>query len=109
MAWTILGKVIPLLLLSIWFFTCKHWWYHVILIPIGMYLFQFISTINDDLRYFDVLEIWYLIPVMAIIIPLVYLVRAKLFSQMHDNSLDQFEEELQAKKSLFTQIKDLFR
>jgi len=108
MAWTILGKFIPLLLLSIWFFTCKHWWYHVILIPIGMYLFQFISTINDDLRYFDVLEIWYLIPVMAIIIPLVYLVRAKLFSQMHDDDLDDFEKELQTKKGPFAQIKDLF-
>ena len=39
-AWTYLGKITPLLLLLIWFFTCKHWWYHVILVPIAMYSFQ---------------------------------------------------------------------
>src|SRR5680860_117651 len=39
-AWTYLGKITPLMLLFIWFFTCKHWWYHAILIPIAMYTFH---------------------------------------------------------------------
>lgn len=109
MAWTLMGKLIPLLLLFIWFITCKHWWYHVILIPIGMYLFQFISAANYDIQFIDEVEIWFLIPVMAIIVPLVYLIRAKLFAQMHGNNLDDFEKELQTKKGPFTQIKDLFK
>src|SRR5690606_2435185 len=37
-AWTYLGKITPLFLLLIWFLTCKHWWYHAILIPISMYV-----------------------------------------------------------------------
>ncbi len=47
-AWTYLGKIVPLFLLLIWFFTCKHWWYHVILIPAIMYGYQLTVTIYDD-------------------------------------------------------------
>ncbi len=108
LAWTLMGKFIPLYLLTIWFLTCKHWWYHVILIPIGMYLFQLISVMNDDLSYFDVVEIWYLIPIMAIIVPLVYLIRAKLSTSLSGNDLKEFEKELGQKKGFFQQIKDLF-
>jgi len=38
--WIFMSKAIPLLVLILWFFTCKHWWYHVIIIPISMYCFQ---------------------------------------------------------------------
>ena len=109
LAWTILGKFIPLSLLIIWFLTCKHWWYHVILIPIGMYLFQLISAINDDVKITDIVEIWFLIPVMAIIVPLVYLIRAKIFASMHNPTLEEIEYELQNKKNIFSHFRDLFR
>lgn len=107
--WTILGKFIPLLLLIIWFSTCRNWWYHVILIPIGMYLFQLIMVINDDIRYTDIVEIWYLIPIMAIIVPIVYLIRVKLFASIHDPNMEQFEKELGIRRGVWGQIKDLFR
>ncbi|WP_255505871.1 hypothetical protein [Mesonia sp. K4-1] len=103
-----MGKFVPILLLTIWFTTCKHWWYHVILIPIGMYLFQLVSVINDDITYFDVVEIWFLIPIMAVIVPVVYLIRAKLFASIHRNDLDDIEEDLLKQKGFFGQIKDLF-
>lgn len=109
LAWTILGKFIPLSLLAIWFLTCKHWWYHVILIPIGMYLFQLIMAINDDVKFSDEIEIWFLIPIMAVIVPLVYLIRAKIFASMHNPTLEEIEYELQNKKNIFTHFRDLFR
>ena len=68
-AWTLSGKLIPLLLLFIWFFTCRHWWYHVLLVPIIMYSYQIISfpmildnkdiigTLENDLGVYDD-EIW---------------------------------------------------
>lgn len=108
-AWTILGKFVPFYLLIVWFLTCKHWWYHVILIPIGMYLFQLVSAINDDVKIFDVVEIWFLIPLMSIIVPLVYLIRAKIFASMHNPTLEEIEYELQNKKNIFTHFRDLFR
>ena len=60
-AWTYLGKITPLFLLLIWFFTCKHWWYHVILIPIAMYAYQLVVVVYDDVYlstdYMDINEL----------------------------------------------------
>ena len=94
-AWYFMNKFIPLMLLIIWFFTCKHWWYHVILIPISMYIFQLFSLVNDDIRYIDEFEIYYIIPVMMIVIPIVYLIRLKLFDKLvHGIDIDKIDKEL---------------
>ncbi|MDG3582233.1 MULTISPECIES: hypothetical protein [Galbibacter] len=94
-AWNFMNKFVPLMLLIIWFFTCKHWWYHVILIPISMYVFQLVSTLNADVKYVDEFEIYYIIPVMMIVIPIVYLIRLKLFDKIvHGIDLDKIDKEL---------------
>ena len=103
-----MGKFVPMLLLIIWFITCKHWWYHVILIPIGMFAFQLFNVINDDVRITDEVEIWWLFPIMLIIVPLVYLIRAQLTTKLEEKDLKRFEEELATRKSIWQQIKDLF-
>ena len=108
--WIFLGKFVPILLLSIWFFTCKHWWFHSILIPLAMYVFQLINAINQDVNpSVDEVELVWLIPIMLIVVPLVYLIRAKLFNKMRGNDLESFEEELKQEKGLIGQLKDLFR
>lgn len=107
--WTMMGKFVPLMLLFLWFFTCKHWWYHVLLIPMGMFSFQLFNVINDDTSFVDEVEIWWLLPVMLIVIPLIYLIRAKLFAKIRGTDLKTFEEELREKRSPWQQIKDLFR
>ncbi|MEO2059991.1 MAG: hypothetical protein ABGW76_07915 [Mesonia sp.] len=109
LAWTLIGKLIPLFLLTIWFLTCKHWWYHAILVPIAMYVFQLVGAANFDIQFIDEVEIWFLIPIMAIIVPLVYLIRAKIFASMHNPTLEEIEYELQNKKNIFTHFRDLFR
>jgi hypothetical protein len=58
---------------------------------------------------YDELEIYYLIPLMMILVPAVYLIRAKLFSKVRGTDLESFEAELMEKKSTWGQIKDLFR
>ena len=94
-AWFFFGKLVPLYLLILWFFTCKNWWYHVLLIPISMYVFQLISVVNNDIRYIDEWEIYYTIPIMMIVIPLVYLVRIKIFDKViHGIDLKKIDEEL---------------
>lgn len=107
-AWLLTGKVIPLYLLLIWFFTCKHWWHWIILIPITMYIFQTWGIINQS-RNIDEVEIIYMIPVMLVIIPAVYLIRAKVFNKMRGDDSREFEEELKQKRSLWDEFKDLFR
>jgi hypothetical protein len=108
LAWYLTGKCIPLLLLFIWFFTCKHWWHWIILVPIAMYSFQLWGIINES-NDFDEVELFYILPLMMILIPFVYVIRAKLFAKIRYDDLTTFEEELSQKRSTWQQIKDLFR
>ena len=107
-AWYFVNKFVPLYLLLIWFFTCKHWWHWILLVPIGMYSFQTWGLIQEY-DGVDELELYYVFPIMMIIIPSVYLIRAKLFNSVRGTDLEAFEEELGAKKTLLQQLKDLFR
>ena len=110
-AWTLTGKFIPLFLLFIWFFTCRHWWYHVLLVPIAMYSYQIFITINDDLEYVDSNQLIYLIPIMAIIVPSIYLIRAQIFNKINnaDKSLEELEDEFKmSPKNFWSRIKEYF-
>jgi len=109
--WLLTGKAIPLLLLFIWFFTCRHWWYHVILVPISMYLYQIISLFNDDVKFVDEFQLLYLIPAMAIVIPSIYLLRARMFNKINtvSKSLQELEDEFKISPTTFWgKIKEYF-
>ncbi len=73
-----------------------------------MYSFQLWAVINQNTSP-DEIELIYILPLMMIIVPLVYLIRAKLFSKIRGNDLAQFEEELGRKQTIWEQITDLFR
>jgi hypothetical protein len=97
--WFLLGKIIPLYLLFIWFFTCKHWWYHAILIPITMYAFQIFEVIYSEDKYVDTENILWLLPVCMVVIPFVYFVRVKLYDKhVHGIDLEAMDAELQELK-----------
>ena len=72
------SKFVPLFLFFIWFITCKHWWVHVLIIPISIYLFQLISVVNDTVLYVDEIEFIYTVPIATIIMALLYFIRSKL-------------------------------
>jgi hypothetical protein len=96
-AWFLLGKIVPFYLLLIWFFTNKHWWYHILLIPICMYAFQIFEVYFywDD-AYVDVENIFWILPVCMVVIPFVYFIRIKLYDKyVHGIDLDAMDAELQ--------------
>lgn len=109
--WLFTGKAIPLLLLFIWFFTCRHWWYHVILIPIAMYLYQIFGIFSDSITFVDQFQLMYLVPIMAIVIPTIYLIRAKMFDRINtaSKSMEELEEEFKMNpKNVWDKIKQYF-
>ncbi|WP_245710216.1 hypothetical protein [Winogradskyella thalassocola] len=109
--WVYTGKIIPLILLAIWFFTCKHWWYHVLLVPIVMYTFQMITSVNAEFKNQDENQLLYLLPVLAIVVPSIYLIRAKMFNKINtaDKTLEELEEEFMIKpKGVWGKIKQYF-
>ncbi|WOD43342.1 hypothetical protein [Hwangdonia lutea] len=111
LGWTLVGKFIPLFLLFVWFFTCKHWWYHTLLVPMAMYVFQIIQVFNDDLRFAEENQIIYLLPVMAVIIPSIYLIRARIFNKINEanKSLEELEDEFKmSPKNFWARIKQYF-
>lgn len=110
-AWTLMNKIVPLILLFIWFFTCRHWWYHTLLVPIAMYVYQIVITLNGDLYFVDGNEIVYILPIMAIIIPSIYLIRAQMFEKLNsaDKSMEELEEEFKIKpKGMWQKLGDYF-
>jgi len=94
--WTFMGKFTPLFLLLIWFFTCKHWWYHVILVPTTMYAFQLAAAFYEDFYgegVIDVNQLIYLAPFFIIILSIVYLIRIKIFDRIYGIDLSEIERE----------------
>ncbi|RKE95318.1 hypothetical protein [Ichthyenterobacterium magnum] len=111
LAWTLSNKLIPLFLIFIWFFTNRHWWYHTLLVPIAMYIYQIIVILNDDMQFADTNQLFYLLPVMAIVIPSIYLIRAKMFNKLNDadKTMQELEEEFMIKpKGVWGTIKQYF-
>ncbi|WP_338358942.1 hypothetical protein [Yeosuana marina] len=109
--WLLTSKLVPLLLLFIWFFTCRHWWYHALLVPIAMYSYQIFGTLRQDSNYVDSNQLIYLIPIMAIIVPTIYLIRAQIFNKINDatKSLQELEDEFKVTpKTFWDKIKQYF-
>ena len=95
-AWTYLGKIVPLLLLFIWFFTCKHWWYHAILVPISMYTYQLVVIFYEDVYLqvnpMDTNQLVYLAPFFIVVLSIVYLIRVKIFDRIYGIDLSEIDE-----------------
>jgi hypothetical protein len=72
-----------------------------------MYAFQLWGVVNES-NNLDSLELFYLIPLMLVLVPSVYLIRAKIFNRMRNDDLTSFEQELSQEKNTWQQIKDLF-
>ncbi|MFD2828312.1 hypothetical protein ACFSYG_17675 [Leeuwenhoekiella polynyae] len=100
-AWIVFSKAIPMLLFLIWFLTCKHWWYHAILVPICMYFFQIVSTFNDDLAFADSVDIYYMAPIILVALIFMYTIRMKIFDRIHNIDLSELK-----RVSLKGEIKD---
>jgi hypothetical protein len=95
-AWFLLGKIVPFYLLLIWFFTNKHWWYHILLIPICMYAFQIFEVLFWEDNIVDTDNIFWLLPICMAVIPFVYFIRIKLYDKyVHGIDLDAMDVELQ--------------
>lgn len=108
--WIFTSKFIPLYLLFIWFFTCRHWWFHALLVPLAMYIYQIFDLLFQD-QELDKFQLMYMIPIMAIVIPSIYLIRARIFNKMVDvsKSLEELEDEFKVSpKGFWDKIKQYF-
>ena len=76
-----------------------------------MYAYQIFITLNDDLHYVDSNQLIYLIPIMAVIVPSIYLIRAQIFNKVNtaNKSLQELEDEFKVSpKSFWDKVKQYF-
>ncbi|PIX10075.1 MAG: hypothetical protein COZ75_03505, partial [Flavobacteriaceae bacterium CG_4_8_14_3_um_filter_34_10] len=58
----------------------------------------------------DEVELYYMLPVMLVLVPMVYLIRAKIFSKVRGlDDMKDFEEDLKRKRTLWQEFKELFQ
>lgn len=109
--WVFTGKLIPLLLIVIWFLTCRHWWYHVLLVPMIMFTIQIIKTYSVEVTTIDENQILTLLPILVVVVPSIYLIRAKIFNKINytDKTMEELEAEFMLKPTtLWGKIKQYF-
>ncbi|MGJ8684817.1 MAG: hypothetical protein ACSHWW_09340 [Nonlabens sp.] len=99
--WLITLKLVPAILFLVWFLTCKHWWYHVIIIPFSMYVFQLITIFITDVEYVDHHEIYFIIPVVIASLSASYLARIKVFDRIHGIDISEIEDDIKKPSDRF--------
>lgn len=93
-SWILFQKLVPLILLIIWFLTCRHWWYHVIIIPMSLYAFQLYNIFDFESKYIDSGELYFIVPVVIISLSLTYLARIKVFDKVNGIDISEIEDEI---------------
>jgi hypothetical protein len=79
------------MLTTIWFLTSNNWWKYAILVPLVMFLFQFLGVLNFELEYIDEFDFWYSLPIiLPILFFLIYI--SFLISKKQSNSPDLMTE-----------------
>ncbi|WP_231632465.1 hypothetical protein [Mangrovimonas sp. TPBH4] len=70
------------------------------------------TTIKGDTEYIDEFQLVSMLPVMAIVIPSIYLIRARMFSKINDvdKTMQELEDEFKIgpPKNFMGRLKDYF-
>ena len=84
-------KLTFIMLTTIWFLTSKNWWKYAILVPLVMFLFQFIGVLNYELQYIDEFDFWYSLPIIAPILIFLIFISYRI-SKNESDSTDLMSE-----------------
>ncbi|GAB1855606.1 hypothetical protein MHTCC0001_04400 [Flavobacteriaceae bacterium MHTCC 0001] len=76
-----------------------------------MYIFQALVVLNADSAFVDEFQFIYLLPIMAIVIPTVYLVRARMLNKLNEasKSMQELEDEFKlSPRNFWGKLKQYF-
>ncbi|WP_318543979.1 hypothetical protein [Marixanthotalea marina] len=76
-----------------------------------MYSYQIFTTLNEDLKYVDSNQLIYIIPIIALIIPSIYLIRAQIFNKINavSKTMEELEDEFKiSPKNFWEKVKQYF-
>ncbi|WP_292891014.1 hypothetical protein [Nonlabens sp.] len=90
-SWTFIQKLVPLLLLVMWLFASKLWWYYAIVLPIRLCASQLCNLFYFSRTYNDIGE-WRSIELVDIFLSLCYQAKIKIFDQIHSSDICEMED-----------------
>ena len=76
-----------------------------------MYTFQIVEVINDEVVFTEEVDFLFLLPILAVVIPSIYLIRAQMFNKITnvDKSMEELEAEFKIKpKNFMGKLNDYF-
>ncbi|MFD2823581.1 hypothetical protein ACFS5M_07865 [Lacinutrix iliipiscaria] len=96
--WMINVKLLIIIMLIIWYGTCKHWWRKVILVPLILELFKLRSFFDKSTVHIDEIEFLQSLPITIPIIIFIIFLTKKMgyfskYSDLH-NELNQEIEQI---------------
>ena len=92
--WQLSIKIVTVLILILWLFSCRHWWRHAILVPLIIEISKFINLLRVDVLVFDEMNFIYSLPIIIPIIILLILLsnRVNYFSMSYDINKEIMDE-----------------
>ncbi|NER15610.1 hypothetical protein [Spongiivirga citrea] len=95
MSWYLMNKIIPLILLCIWFVKSENWWKHSILIPITVYIYQIVAVLGQKIDIVDEYEFIQSLPItIPIILLLIWLSRKMNYVSLTKDLILEIEKEI---------------
>lgn len=89
-------KLLIILSLIIWYFTCKHWWKNAILVPLIIELFKLRTFLNPSMRFIDEIEFFQSLPMTIPIIGIIVFVSKKTaFSSKYIDLSNELNQEIE--------------
>ncbi|WP_298899302.1 hypothetical protein [uncultured Psychroserpens sp.] len=97
--WFLAVKLFIIIMLILWYFTCRHWWRIVVLIPLTIELFKLISFLNAKTEVFDEIDFITSAPITIPILALIIFLSRKV---------SYYSSAKQINESLNTEIDEIF-
>jgi len=78
LAHALFTKLLFLIVFTLWYFTCNHWWKYAIMVPFTMVAFQISGVINYQIQLIDEYDFWYSLPIVLPLVALLFFIGKKL-------------------------------
>ncbi|WP_204345161.1 hypothetical protein [Psychroserpens algicola] len=93
--WIYAYKTLTILMISIWFVTCKNWWRLVLLIPLSIEFSKFISFLNDRYNFLDNYGFAHSLPIFLMFSFLLLFIAKKLnYYSVNSNTRSELNDEI---------------
>lgn len=83
----LIGRITPILYLSLWLISCRYWWHHALVIPVSVYIVQVYTALQVNVNDLDKGEYLYITPILLMVIGVLYFIRQNILQKIEKLSV----------------------